>query len=229
MKTILLNGSPKGNVSSSGSYVLAKAFVSSMKEPCEIRAVAKENHLELIEYLRQFERIILITPNYIHAVPSGTLDFLYALPKANKNQSIGFIIQSGYPEASESEIIGRFFKKLASRRGYGYLGTIVKGECAGLAIMPQKFDKLKEKFAQFGVLYEQTGCFDKGYAKDFAEPYVLSKPQMWFFNRVNPIGNYLGWHKIMKSNRAFDHRLDTPYLDKSNTGRAPAVLPGDGA
>ncbi len=46
MKTILLNGSPKGNVQSSGSYFLAKAFASGMKEPCEIRSVYKEDRWE---------------------------------------------------------------------------------------------------------------------------------------------------------------------------------------
>ena len=69
MKTILLNGSPKGNTQSSGSYFLAKAFASGMKEPCEIRSVYKEDRWELLQYVSQFERIIFFTPNYIHSIP----------------------------------------------------------------------------------------------------------------------------------------------------------------
>lgn len=93
MKTIIINGSPKGNGQNCGSYFLANAFVSGMNEPCEIRAIAQENGQELLEYVKQFDRIILITPNYIHSVPSGTLEFLYGLPKAAPRQAIGFIIQ----------------------------------------------------------------------------------------------------------------------------------------
>lgn len=212
MKTILLNGSPKGNVQSSGSYFLAKAFASGMKEPCEIRSVYKEDRWELLQYVSQFERIIFFTPNYIHLIPARTLDFLYALPKGSEGQSLGFIIQSGYPESAESEIAGRFFKRFASRLQYGYLGTVVKGECAGLAIIPEKFGKLEKKFAEFSALYEERGFFDETYVRDFAKPYTISKPMALLLNMTNPIGNILGWHKIMKANGAYDNRRDRPYL-----------------
>lgn len=213
MKTIILNGSPKGNTENSGSYFLAKAFVSRMKVPSEIHAVAKENRRELLELIRQAANIIIITPNYIHSVPSGMLELLQALPKAQEKQSIGLIIQAGYPEAAESEIMCRFFHRLATRLGYDELGMVVKGECAGLAIMPEKFGKLKEQFAKFGELYEQTGRFDERRIKDFAKPATLSKAQMWLLNAMNPIGNSFGWHKIMKENNAFANRSDMPYLD----------------
>lgn len=97
--------------------------------------------------------------------------------------------------------------------GYDELGTVVKGECAGLAIMPEKFGKLMQRFAEFGALYEQTGRFDESCVKDFAKPVTLSKPQMWLLNAVNPIGNSLVLHKIMKENNTFANRLDTPYWD----------------
>lgn len=213
MKSILLNGSPKGNVQSSGSYILAKAFVSGMKEPCEIRSIYGENKQELIAHIGQFDQIILITPNYIHSVPSRTLDFLQTLPKAAEGQSLGFIIQSGYPESMESEIVSHFFKRLASRLQYGYLGTVIKGECAGLAIMPEKFGKLEKKFADLGTLYEEHGYFDQNLVRDFAKPYTISKSKACLLNMVSPIGNSLGWHKIMKANDAYDSRRDMPYLD----------------
>lgn len=216
MKTLLLNGSPKGNASNSGSYFLAKAFAGGMRKPCEIRAIAKEDRRELLNDIRRFDRIIVIAPNYIHSIPGDTLDFLYALPQAAGNQCLGFIIQSGYPEAEESEVVCRFLNRLTSRLGYTYLGTVVKGECAGIAIMPQMFQKLEKQFAEFGALYEQTGRFDERYMKAFAKPYRLSKFQVWLLNITCPIGNHFGWHKMMKANHAYDKRLDTPYLDKSH-------------
>lgn len=213
MKTILLNGSPKGNVQNSGSYILTKAFVSGMKAPCEIRSIYGEDRQKLLQYISQFEQVIFITPNYIHSIPARTLDFLYDLPKGSEGQSLGFIIQSGYPESKESEISSRFFKRLADRLQYGYLGTVVKGECAGLAIMPERFGKLEKKFAELGAWYEEHGHFDETYVRDFAKPYAISKPMALLLNMTNPIGNILGWHKIMKANDAYHSRRDMPYLD----------------
>lgn len=214
MKTIVLNGSPKGNSQSSSSYFLAKAFVRSMNTPCEIRAIAKEDNKVLAEYTSQFDNIIIILPNYIHSIPSGTLDFLNKLPPAAGSRAIGFIIQSGYPESSESEIMVRLFRKFAQRLGYAYHGTVVKGGCAGLAIMPKMFRRLAEQFAQFGALFEETGQFDEKLAADFAKPYMLSPFKMWIFNALDPISNSLTWHKFMKKNNAFEKRLDMPYLDR---------------
>lgn len=213
MKTIILNGSPKGNSQGSGSYFLAKAFVSGMKAPCEIRAFAKADNRVLAEYTRQYDHIIMILPNYIHAIPGGALDFLNKLPPADGSRAIGFIIQSGYPESSESEIMVRLFKKCAQRLGYTYLGTVVKGGCAGIGVMPEKYGKLAEQFTRFGTLYEETGQFDEKLTADFAKPYKLSVFQMCILNALIPISNSL-WHKIMKTNNAFEKRLDRPYLNK---------------
>ncbi len=66
-----------------------------------------------MEAICNADNVIVITPNYIHSIPAGTLDFLYALPPSKGNQAIGFIIQSGYPESSESEIICRYLERFA--------------------------------------------------------------------------------------------------------------------
>lgn len=109
------------------------------------------------------DRMIPLYLPYTMSAKGGTLEFLYALSKAAPGQSLSFIIQAGYPESSESEIVSRFFQAYASHLGYGYLGTVVKGECAGIALMPRMFKKLKKQFAKFGALYEQTGRFDEGF------------------------------------------------------------------
>lgn len=214
MKTIILSGSPKLNSQGSGSYFLAKAFVNGMKNPCEIRTIAKEDHTILAKYTQQFDSMIIILPNYIHSIPSGALDFLNKLPPTDGNHAIGFIIQSGYPESSESEIMVRLFKKCAQRLGYTYLGTVVKGSCAGIAFMPEKFGKLAMRFARLGALFEETGHFDEKITADFAKPYKLSPFKMWLFNALDPISNSLGWHKFMKRNNAFETRLNKPYLNQ---------------
>ena len=215
MKTIILNGSPKGNVENCGSYLLARAFVSRMTTPCEIRSIVKENRESLMDSVRHADNIIIIAPNYIHSIPAETLDFLYALPKSQGNQSIGYIIQSGYPESSESEIVCRYLKKFGERLGYNVLGAIAKGECAGLAIMPERYKKLMNDFSEFGIIYEQTGRFDKNYVDKFAKPIRLSKFQTCMLNALTPISKAFGWNRILKANKAYENRLDMPYIEKN--------------
>lgn len=215
MKTIILNGSPKGNVGNCGSYLLAKAFVSKMTTPYEIHSIAKESRERLMETVRHVDNIVIIAPNYIHSIPSQTLDFIYALPHSQGNQKIGFIIQSGYPESSESEIICCYLNRLGERLGYTVLGAIAKGECAGLAIMPERFKKLQDNFSEFGVLFEHTGQFDKLFVAKFAKPVRLSKFQTRMFNALAPISKALGWNKILKANNAYEKRLDMPYLERT--------------
>ncbi len=215
MKTIILNGSPKGNVENCGSYLLAKAFVSKMNTPCEIRSIFKENRESLMDSLCHFDNVIIIAPNYIHSVPAGTLDFLYALPRSHVKRSIGFIIQSGYPESSESEIVCRYLEKFGERLGYNVLGAIAKGECAGLAIMPQRYKKLLNDFSEFGVLFERTGRFDKTYIDGFSKPIRLSRFQVCVLNALAPVSKVFGWNRILKENNAYEKRLDMPYIEKA--------------
>lgn len=215
MKTMILNGSPKGNVNNCGSFLLAKAFSKKMTTQCEIRSIAKENRESLLDAVKNMDNIIIIAPNYIHSIPAGTLDFLYALPRSQGNQTISFIIQSGYPESSESEIICRYLKRFGERLGYTVPGVIIKGECAGLAIMPERFKKLQDDFSEFGYLFEQTGQFNKNFVDKFAKPVRLSGFQTYMLNMLAPVSKSLGWDRFLKANNVFENRMDMPYLEKS--------------
>ncbi len=213
MNTIILNGSPKGNKDNSGSYFLAKAFVSEMEQPCEIRSIAVENTTSLINYIKKFDHVIIITPNYIHAVPGIVLKFLEQLPPAEHGQSFGLIIQSGYPESAESEIFCNYFTCLLRSLNYNCLGTVIKGECAGIALMPGSYKKLAKEFASFGREYEQQGVFSKKYIKSFAEPYKLSKSTVRYLNVLDKIGvTKIGWHAMQKKHGGYKNRLDQPFL-----------------
>jgi len=215
MNTIVLNGSPKGNVEKCGSYLLAKAFVSRMTTPCEIHSIAKENRESLMDSVRRADCLIMIAPNYIHSIPSGALAFLHALPRSDGQKSVGFIIQSGYPESSESEIVCRYLKWYCERLGYEFLGAVSKGECAGLAIMPDRYKKLLHDFSEFGVRFDKTGRFDEAYVDGFAKPVRLSKFLIFLLNALVPVSKAFGWNMILKANHAYERRLDMPYLERA--------------
>ncbi len=213
MKTIILNGSPKGNTEKSGSYFLAKAFVSEMEQPCEIRSIAAEDTTNLVNYIKNFDHVILVTPNYIHAVPGIVIEFLDQLPPADRPQSYGLIIQSGYPESSESEIFCKYFTCLLRSLNYNSLGTVIKGECAGIALMPDMFKKLAKEFAGFGREYERLGIFSEKYIKTFAEPYKLSKSKVRCLNVLDKIGvTKISWHTMQRKHGGYKDRLARPFL-----------------
>ncbi|MFZ2537594.1 MAG: NAD(P)H-dependent oxidoreductase [Oscillospiraceae bacterium] len=213
MSTIILNGSPKGNAQNSASYFLAQAFVSKMKNPCEIISIAKTNFNEILERIADYDNIIFFMPNYIHAMPGIVMKFFELFPSAqNDNKALGFIVQAGYPEGIEEEIVSRFLEQFTKRLGYKYLGTAAKGEAAGIAIFPDKFKKLAIKFSEFGLLYEQTGSFNKNYMEDFAKPYELSNFYRGLFNFADKIGlAKLGWNIMLKKHNAYQKRYDKPY------------------
>lgn len=96
---------------------------------------------------------------------------------------------------------------------YNYLGTVAKGECAGIAIMPNMFKKLAKRFAAFGKDYEQTGAFSEKFIKKFAEPYELSKSMVKRLKLLDKIGvSKIGWHKMQKKYGGYETRLDRPFL-----------------
>lgn len=213
MKTIILNGSPKGNSEKSGSYFLAKAFVSQMEHPFEIRSIAAENLEELVKYIENFDHIILISPNYVHALPGIVIKFLEKLTtQTDSRKAFGFIIQSGYPESAESELICKYVTKLVKRLGYNSIGTVIKGECAGIAMMPNMYHKLAKRFAAFGKDYEQTGAFSNSFIEEFGEPYRLSDSTIRKLNMLDKIGvTKIGWHKMQKKHGGYEKRLDAPF------------------
>jgi hypothetical protein len=214
MSTIILNGSPKGNTEKSASYFLARAFVSKMENPCDILPLSKTDFNEILTRIKDFDNIIIILPNYVHAMPGIVKKFFEVLPAAaDNNKALGFIIQAGYTEGIEEEIISRYFEYFTKHLNYNYLGTVVKGEAAGIPMFPDKFKKLASEFSDFGRLYEQTDIFDSKYIKSFAKPYELSRFLAGLLTLVNKIGlGDLGWNIMLKKHNAYEKRFDRPYL-----------------
>lgn len=214
MNTIILNGSPKGNSRNSNSFIFAQEFVKNMKNPCEIRSIAKSDPIELSEYIKEYDSIIMILPLYIHAMPGIVMKFIEKLePSTIEGKSIGFIIQAGFIETSQERFVERYFKELANQLNYNYLGTVSKGEAAGIYMYPKLFRKVLRLVNDLGVAYEETHSFNKDIVEKLAKPYELSKFQVNLLKLVNKIGlGNIGWHKMLKKNKAFDKRLDRPFL-----------------
>lgn len=214
MRTIIINGSPKGNSKNSNSRIICEEFVREMKSPCEIKCIANSDLEELALYVEGFDTVIFILPLYIHAMPGIMMKFIQHLrPSPIQGRSLGFIIQAGFIETEQEKYVERYFASLAKQLDYNYLGTVSKGEAAAIYMLPNLFKKVLRKFNDLGIIYEQTHAFDQKITEELGKPYKLTKFQMRMYQFFCDIGlNNLAWHRVLKKNKAFDKRLDTPFF-----------------
>lgn len=214
MKTLILNGSPKGSSKNSNSQIFAEEFIRNMKNPCEIKCIAKEDKKELKNYVKNYDALIFILPLYVHAMPGIVMKFIEEMETStSEGKYLGFIIQAGFLETSQERFIERYFANLAKQLNYNYLGTVSKGEAAGTYMFPKMFKKVFKLLNDLGVEYEKTHTFNMDIVKKLGKPYEISKFQLALLNSLVLIGlDKIGWHKFLRENNALDKRLDKPYL-----------------
>ena len=214
MNTIILNGSPKGNSEKCNSQIFAENFVKNMKNPCEIKCIAEEAPEEFSHYVEDFHSLIFILPLYIHAMPGIVMKFIEELkPVSSPEKYIGFIVQAGFIETAQHKFLRRYFKSLAEQLNYNYLGTVSRGEAAAIYMYPRMFKKVLKLVSDLGVAYEKNHTFDREIVKKLGQPYELSKLKLTMLRLTNKIGiSNIGWHKMLRKNKAMDRRLDKPFL-----------------
>lgn len=192
----------------------AREFVRNMEEPCEIQCVGSRDAKELAEYVKQFDTILFILPLYIHAMPGILMDFIEVLePATDKNKNMGFIVQAGFIETSQERFLKAYFEELTAQLNYRYLGTVAKGEAAGIYMYPKMFKKVFRLMNRLGVEFEKKHTFNREIIRKLEKPYKLSKPMLLLLNIVEKVGlANIGWHKKLKENNAFYKRLYKPFL-----------------
>ncbi len=142
------------------------------------------------------------------------IDSLKSLCGKQNNPSIGFLVQSGFPEAYHSRFVERYLEKLAKRLNCQYIGCIVKGGIEGTRVMPHFMTKkIFNSFYELGKAYGRSGKFDQMLLNKLAKPEHLSALTRLFYSFGKLIGlvnNY--WDKQLKENNAFEKRFDKPYM-----------------
>ncbi len=214
MKTIIINGSPKGNARNCNTRIICEEFVRDMKSPYEIKCISDSDAGELAHYVENYDIVIIILPLYIHAMPGITMKFIEHLePSSMQGKSLGFIIQAGFIETEQEKYVERYFSSLAKQLNCNYLGTVSKGNAAAIYMFPKMFKKVLKKFSDLGKIFEETHTFDSKITKELGKPYKLSKFQTGVYQFFCDIGlNNIGSHRVLKKNNAFDKRLDQPFL-----------------
>lgn len=218
MRTLIINGSPKGK--NGNTEIFIKQFIMGMKVPCEICYVAKENSLQIANYMKQFDTVIVAMPLYIHAMPGIVMKIIECMePASDSGKALGFIVQSGFMESAQSKYLEHYLSSLTIKLNYTYLGTVIKGGSAGTYMMPEKMNKrLFKQLSMLGEHFEISGSLDTKVVKELAKPNKLSKVKCRLLQLLGRLGlsDNMFWNMMLKNNNALDRVFDKPFVDKTS-------------
>lgn len=217
MKTIILNGSPKKNINESNTEIFINEFMKNMKEKCTVKYIIREDNVKLAKALGDYDNILIFLPLYIHAMPGSVMKFIEHLDKQIlSGKNLGFFIQAGFPETAQEQFVENYFKELSKQLNCNYLGTVSKGQAAGVYMFPTKFKKLYKELNDLGRYFEENNSFDKNIVSKISFPYNLEDYPFYMKSLLKlaymlHLDNY-GWNMMLKQNKAFDKRFDKPFL-----------------
>ena len=134
----------------------------------------------------QNDRILIAFPLYVENIPGILLEFLSGLsPKHAPGTKLSFLIQGGFPEASQSRCCEAFLETLPAQLGCDYTGTLIKGDMFGTSLVDEKNrEKMLTPFTEMGRNFAQTGCFEKSAVDAFAGPEYMPEKQIRMYNRI---------------------------------------------
>jgi multimeric flavodoxin WrbA len=220
MKLAIINGSPRNK--KSNSALLINQFLSGYNKiiPEDVSVHYLVNQQVRDEAVNAFlvsDQIILIFPLYTDCMPGIVKEFIESIALLEKNiiqgKKIGFIVQSGFPEAIHSVAVEHYLEKLAKRLQCEYLGTVIKGSVEGIQAMPSFMtQKLFKQFKKLGEYFAENTAFSPEIMKTLRNPYKMSPRKIAIFKLLIKLGftNFY-WNGNLKKNGAFEKRFDKPY------------------
>ncbi|MBN1926767.1 MAG: NAD(P)H-dependent oxidoreductase [Prolixibacteraceae bacterium] len=217
MKLAIFNGSPRKTNSNSTILInhFSNGYHGHNHHNTELHYLADvKKNANHIEAFKKADTAIIIFPLYTDAMPGQVKYFfeqIVATP--SKGKRVGFIVQSGFPEAYHSTFVERYLKKLSQKMEWDYLGTVIKGGIEGIQIMPPNMTrKVFGRFELLGKHFAASGKFEPELVKKLRKPYRISKVRLLFFRLflLTGLNNYY-WNVKLKENNAFEKRFDAPF------------------
>jgi NAD(P)H-dependent FMN reductase len=218
---VLLNGSPRGERSNSMKMLarVAEGWQRGGGQKPEVLHLAHRTGFDrAVQAFAEADTLILGMPLYTDSMPALVKSYIEALqPRTaateGSNPALGFLVQSGFPEASHSRPLERYLQKLARRFGSRYVGTIVRGGGESLQMMPDRAnEKLWARLRTLGEQLYRKGRFGAeellavaGVERLSALTLVLARLAVHL-----PIANFY-WNGMLKKNGAWQRRFAAPY------------------
>ena len=215
----LFNGSPRGAKGNTPLMMeqFLKGFAANPGRSYEIFHLVHTNQIaQFAQAFTAAECAWLAFPLYTDAMPGIVKAFIEGLaPLAERagNPPLGFLVQSGFPEAVHSRYVEQYLQKLAGRLGSPYLGTIIKGNGEGTRQMPEQMNrKLFDTLYQLGKAFGEHGQLDPLLLHKLAQPehYPAYLAPVFKLILQLPIANSY-WDGQLKDNGAYEKRFARPY------------------
>jgi NAD(P)H-dependent FMN reductase len=221
MRLTVFNGSPRAKEGSTEIFIrqLLAGFESLEGNSSELFYLKRVHEVE--EFRRAFseaEAVLLAFPLYCDAMPGIVKAFIEALePLCGRegNPLIGFVVQSGFPEAAHSRHVEQYLEKLADRLGCVYAGTIVRGNGTSVTVMPPQMTRgLFRTLRQVGESFGRTGQFDQAMLSKLARP---ERFPWWMVPVITmrdlPFINFLYWDSELRKHGGYKRRFARPYAE----------------
>jgi multimeric flavodoxin WrbA len=218
---LVINGSPRG-VKGNSPVMLQKVmdgFLSVAGTAAEMLHLAKASDRSNIQdAYKQADAVILGFPLYTDGMPGLVKEYIESLAQFEsrpENTPMAFLVQSGFPEAAHSRYIERYLRSLAERLHSPYLGSLVRGGCEGVHLMPESMNKkMFSTLYSLGEQLAEQGGFELQTVRALVSVEHYSKILVPLFKiAVKTPFTKVYWDSQLKTNRAYDRRFDQPYTE----------------
>ena len=217
MKTIFINGSPHGRQGNSEIFI--RQLMIGMNVVSDVLYVNTHQYDELADQAALADRLIFVMPLYVHAMPGIVMKLFEVMKPAKKGAQILFVVQAArgvaddHVEAAQSAYCVKALKHQAARLGYECLGVVVRGNSAGVSLMPEKANrKLFEDLQALGQRLAETGELDEMIAARLGDPYRLSRQKLCQLQLLSRLGlGDLYWQYMLRKNHAYKKRFERPF------------------
>lgn len=217
-RLVVINGSPRAP--SSNTRLLMECFQTGFEEAAGNTVQSHTLHNRTArtaarDAYADSDLVIFAFPLYVHAMPGHLKRFWESIAQLppRPGRRVGFVVQSGFPEAHQSRWLERYLVRLPARLGAESAGVVIRGGCEGIQIMPERMTrKLFASFEELGRGFGRTARFDPRVVGQLAEPESLSRRGRLFHRimKVAGIGDWY-WNHQLKNNDAYDERFARPY------------------
>ncbi|MBU0634274.1 MAG: NAD(P)H-dependent oxidoreductase [Candidatus Omnitrophica bacterium] len=221
MKLVVINGSPRrerGNTEIILKYFL-NGFLrnkNNTSKSIHLTRIKDISYTDIKKSMAEADRVIVGFPLYIDAMPAVVKEFFESLEDSKSEYSIGFIVQSGYPDAAHSKYIEAYLKKISKQSGWDYLGTVVRGGMEGIRdwfswiFNGFMYIWCLNLFYRLGKIFGETGSFDERIVNRLLKSRTFLGLDVWkLFNSCGITKLY--WNMFLIKNCAFGKRFNRPY------------------
>lgn len=218
---LLLNGSPRGSRANSLKMLTRVAegwTAAGGDEPRVLHLVKPDDFRAAVAAFGNADTVVIGMPLYTDSMPALVKEYIEALAGyvgRSGNPRLGFLVQSGFPEALHSRHLERYLEKLARRLGSPYAGTIIRGSGEALQAMPDNAaKKLWEGLRTLGGELAREDGFRAETLRAVArkERYSPTKAAIAKVVMRVPITQFY-WNGQLKKNGAWDSRFAAPYAE----------------